>query len=66
MKYQYKELADEEIVRAVGPNPEVDNSDEEKEVETVSVVFDIKEKSSSEALSTGEGDLGVVSVRQFK
>ncbi|CAH1766474.1 9567_t:CDS:2 [Entrophospora sp. SA101] len=35
MKYQYKELADEEIVRAVGPNPEVDNSDEEKEVETV-------------------------------
>ncbi|CAH1759642.1 652_t:CDS:2 [Entrophospora sp. SA101] len=35
VKYQYKELTDKEVVRAVGPNPEVDNSDEEKEVETV-------------------------------
>nr|CAG8562527.1 269_t:CDS:2 [Entrophospora candida] len=34
-KYQYKELTDKETVRAVRPNPEVDNSDEEKEVETV-------------------------------
>nr|CAG8517067.1 13086_t:CDS:2 [Entrophospora candida] len=34
MKYQYKELTDKEIVRTVGPNPEVENADEEKEVET--------------------------------
>ncbi|CAJ0878264.1 8735_t:CDS:2 [Entrophospora sp. SA101] len=30
-----QELTDEEIVRAVEPNPEVDNSDEVEEVETV-------------------------------
>ena len=29
-----QELTEEEIVKAVGPNPEVDNSDEEEEVET--------------------------------
>lgn len=30
-----QELTEEEIVKAVGPNPEVDNSDEEEEVETI-------------------------------